>query len=763
MFRQFKKHEKTVQSGKMDDSYAVSNLQSLKGKAWSSLQHLMVDTSEDSDEGDLGNFSNGNHCSSPLTNGELSRSASAMLTTDSTSLSDTMKLKREDMQLFGQRPAWDPFYLVVCEHCDQVVKPQALRRHIEIRHNFKKFPSSSSTASSLAQIPVNNTRQSGRQLTTAHLSNVTASISPTFVNQSQSITTATCPLISTNEPNPNSNSASNSQPASTVSSSASNTGDSSLSNGVGFAAASESNLKTLLSTPTVSIYSPHNDSQTRFELEAIRSGSNKSTISSNRNGGSRSTPTSISPFTAVNSIDINSNDSVPKKIVARTKLLPCKDRKYDADRHCGVRLSEQDAPCTRSLTCKTHSLTLRRAVVGRSDLFDTLLNQHRLEKEAAMRAAGLEVKPTKQQLKQQQKMQKEMLTNAIKSNRSKPNTASNDSSPISMSPASSSISAPTTPARSQLLAQLQSPVPISSSSICSPSLVISPVKQPSRPLLLQSGSISNHANLPSSSSLTGTAQLPTSNVYGQPMHSSMATAIGIPILSKASDVNISMIHSNSGNKLMLAKFNGHKLTNRAAAVAAAAASAAQQQQSCASDLLFGCDASISRYDTTDHLTTRQQEQLLFVGCQPRPAAVCTFNARQLRIESPTGSNYSSSSGSILSSRLFDRKRDFTYSALAVFRTPSNVKSSSSGHSDEPMHHLHSHHSHHPSHHLHHSQQYHQSDSLQSNSNHISSDLGNSNSASLHSNSASATAATADKCFVNMFTNPVSATNLFSNM
>lgn len=35
-----------------------------------------------------------------------------------------------DMAWFGLCPSRDEFYLVVCEHCKQVVKPQALKSHI---------------------------------------------------------------------------------------------------------------------------------------------------------------------------------------------------------------------------------------------------------------------------------------------------------------------------------------------------------------------------------------------------------------------------------------------------------------------------------------------------------------------------------------------------------------------------------------------------------------------------------------------------------
>jgi len=88
------------------------------------------------------------------------------------------------------------------------------------------------------------------------------------------------------------------------------------------------------------------------------------------------------------------------------KLLPCKDRLYDPNKHCGVWPSDQDKPCTRSLTCKTHSLTLRRAVKGRIKIFDELLAEHREAKEAALRAQGIEVKPTKKAILKQQQLLK---------------------------------------------------------------------------------------------------------------------------------------------------------------------------------------------------------------------------------------------------------------------------------------------------------------------------------------------------------------------
>lgn len=74
------------------------------------------------------------------------------------------------------------------------------------------------------------------------------------------------------------------------------------------------------------------------------------------------------------------------------KCVPIKEREYDPDKHCGVAVNtsgEPAKPCTRSLTCKSHSMSLRRAVIGRSKSFDQLLADHRQAKEALIRQKKL--------------------------------------------------------------------------------------------------------------------------------------------------------------------------------------------------------------------------------------------------------------------------------------------------------------------------------------------------------------------------------------
>lgn len=59
----------------------------------------------------------------------------------------------------------------------------------------------------------------------------------------------------------------------------------------------------------------------------------------------------------------------------QTKFL----KTYDPDKHCGVSVMGSK-PCTRSLTCKKHSIALRRQVEGRSRPFNELFKQYRDEK-----------------------------------------------------------------------------------------------------------------------------------------------------------------------------------------------------------------------------------------------------------------------------------------------------------------------------------------------------------------------------------------------
>lgn len=93
--------------------------------------------------------------------------------------------------------------------------------------------------------------------------------------------------------------------------------------------------------------------------------------SSSSNSNSPISLSKISTSTSASGSGCGSNSRTKNR-----KVLPVKDREYDPEKHCGVRIGSMK-PCTRSLTCKTHQISLRRNVEGRSKPFDQLLADHR--------------------------------------------------------------------------------------------------------------------------------------------------------------------------------------------------------------------------------------------------------------------------------------------------------------------------------------------------------------------------------------------------
>ncbi|BGP32835.1 SAGA complex subunit Sgf73 [Rhodotorula toruloides] len=81
-------------------------------------------------------------------------------------------------------------------------------------------------------------------------------------------------------------------------------------------------------------------------------------------------------------------------------------RIVDVDRQCGV-INEKGYPCPRSLTCKTHNMSAKRAVPGRSQAYDILLfewqkaNKANQQKIEAAKLAGQQPPPTISTARQQ--------------------------------------------------------------------------------------------------------------------------------------------------------------------------------------------------------------------------------------------------------------------------------------------------------------------------------------------------------------------------
>ncbi|KAI9440603.1 SCA7-domain-containing protein [Lactarius indigo] len=102
--------------------------------------------------------------------------------------------------------------------------------------------------------------------------------------------------------------------------------------------------------------------------------------------------------------DFDPNDpNAPKSKKAKAAAKVTKGRfkgPFDPDRHCGV-INDKNLPCSRSLTCKSHSMGAKRAVKGRSKDYDELL----LEWNRAHNPNWVE--PVKRESKKERKEKKE--------------------------------------------------------------------------------------------------------------------------------------------------------------------------------------------------------------------------------------------------------------------------------------------------------------------------------------------------------------------
>ncbi|XP_011348191.1 ataxin-7 isoform X2 [Ooceraea biroi] len=271
--------------------------------------------------------------------------------------SSVTRLAVEDIDLYGFCPERDTFYGVVCEICDAIVKPQALIQHMESRHssgtaNFPPPPTPTTKPS--VKIPyckvskLKKTTQSSPSPSTA--SSASSLLSLSSSSSSSSTTTST----------------------STASSSISVIGTK-----LNHASVKRTTDQTSLSVGnTLSI-----SSSPRSPLESIPV--QTSTTSCNVAGPSNITVASTSGGSAGKSPVISGNGSSgqPRRKRLKTDRSLLKDREYDPDRHCGVQIDETGKPCTRSLTCKAHTVSMRRIVGGRSKTFDKLLAEHRAAKE----------------------------------------------------------------------------------------------------------------------------------------------------------------------------------------------------------------------------------------------------------------------------------------------------------------------------------------------------------------------------------------------
>jgi len=93
--------------------------------------------------------------------------------------------------------------------------------------------------------------------------------------------------------------------------------------------------------------------------------------------------------------------NAPKKKKAATKVTKGRFKgPVDYDKQCGV-INDKGLPCSRSLTCKSHSMGAKRAVQGRSRPYDELLLEWNRQNKPNF------VEPPKRETKQERKDRKE--------------------------------------------------------------------------------------------------------------------------------------------------------------------------------------------------------------------------------------------------------------------------------------------------------------------------------------------------------------------
>ncbi|KAI9363246.1 SCA7, zinc-binding domain-containing protein [Pilaira anomala] len=70
---------------------------------------------------------------------------------------------------------------------------------------------------------------------------------------------------------------------------------------------------------------------------------------------------------------IENEKKLKKEKKTKQKATPKRKAPLDLDRQCGVLITPNNHPCTRSLTCKIHAMGAKRSVEGRSQPFNDLL------------------------------------------------------------------------------------------------------------------------------------------------------------------------------------------------------------------------------------------------------------------------------------------------------------------------------------------------------------------------------------------------------
>ncbi|XP_074505167.1 ataxin-7-like protein 2a isoform X1 [Sebastes fasciatus] len=262
---------------------------------------------------------------------------------------EAMSLSKEDMSIFGLYPGHDDFYLVVCSHCGQVVKPQAFEKHCERRHG----PLSKLYARLRSPTPAPQQRPHHGH-SPSHGTNAASASSWDGRGQGVGQPRAAPPSPSTPPQYRHSkNSKDGVRHSPLEKSSHSSHTESSVFK-------QPPPLEPSMSSPPPSLRDPpwpHGGTP-----PGRPSPSDRPPTPSQRKDSPLSSPLP--------------SHRVPRpynKVASTEMLCVSSERECDLDKHCGVLDPDRKKVCTRLLTCNIHSIHQRRKVMGRTKNFDQLV------------------------------------------------------------------------------------------------------------------------------------------------------------------------------------------------------------------------------------------------------------------------------------------------------------------------------------------------------------------------------------------------------
>uniref|UniRef100_A0A182MSX8 SCA7 domain-containing protein n=1 Tax=Anopheles culicifacies TaxID=139723 RepID=A0A182MSX8_9DIPT len=318
-----------------------------------------------------------------------SESSSGRTLTTNRSRGSVMRLDKADMGLYGICPETDPFYAVICDICSSVVKPQGLQKHMTnrhhslINHTAKLNANGNNSASTTTATLGGNSKGSNSSLAEQQLlSNSYAATEKTDgmiragTNSEVSSGTRTDgKTIASSYGTPNDEmpllepSANSVPPVKIRSSGSGKVKSKSAKNASTHGAGSGSSS----SSKSSSGYASNNSS--------LSSSFSKASISTNHtaaeSNGAGATAEFGREFPASGAIG---SSGVPLVLMSNCSGVLEKKATFaigNSDRHCGVVTPDGKRHCTRPLTCKSHSLSQRRAVPGRSKTLDKLIAEMR--------------------------------------------------------------------------------------------------------------------------------------------------------------------------------------------------------------------------------------------------------------------------------------------------------------------------------------------------------------------------------------------------